>query len=121
MELRYPTLSEAIQRIVGKPLLSVNFVEDYVQFVWEGSFFTAYTMPKVVQDGIEYGCERPEYRDAIYSLEGRVLGSVDVFPGDRVELNFTNSVLVKVSLQDADYVGPEAIQFGGEDGPLWVV
>jgi hypothetical protein len=120
MELKHPTLSEALQRIVGKPLLSATFIEDYLQLLWEGAFLNAYTMPRVLRDGVEYACESPEYRNAMYGLEGQTLKSVDVRPGERVWLNFSNAAL-SVSLRDADYVGPEALQFGGGDGPLWVV
>jgi hypothetical protein len=120
MQLKHPNLSEALQRVVGKPVLSVGFVEDYVQVRWDGSFFTAYSLPKVLQDGIEYGCESPDYRHAMYRLEGQVLHSAEVILGDKVTFQFPQSVL-SVSLRDADYVGPEAIQFGGGDGPLWVI
>ena len=121
MKLNHQTLYEALQRVVGKPLLSVDFVEDYVQLEWQGSFLTAYTAPKVLEGGIEYGFESPDYRRVMHKLEGQVLSNVDVILGNKISFLFSSSTLLTVSLRDADYLGPEAVQFGGVDSLLWVV
>lgn len=37
-----------------------------------------------------------------------------------VSVGFESGTVVSVSMEDEDYMGPEAIQFVGEDGSLWV-
>jgi len=77
-------------------------------------------MPTVVQDGVEFANTSPEYRTLLYRLEGQILLSADVVLGEDVNFSFPKGVLLRISLRDEDYRGPEAVQFGKADNSLWV-
>jgi len=38
-----------------------------------------------------------------------------------VFLRFDSGAIISVSIRDEDHTGPEALQFTGEDGNIWVV
>jgi hypothetical protein len=102
-------------------LQSVVFVEDYVQPEWKKSHLTANTMPTVELEGVEYRCDSPEYRQAMYNLVGKALCNVSVIAGEKAEFVFSDAAVLAVSLRDSDYVVPEAMLHGEADGRLWVV
>jgi hypothetical protein len=73
-----PTLQEAMTKIVGRQLSSVTFVQDYVQFAFDGSGLTAYTPPIV---SIESQCFRwgeAGYRDALCQQVSNQIKKVDI-------------------------------------------
>ena len=57
----------------------------------------------------------------MFRHEGQVTEIVSVTIGDSVMIGFSGSAILRISLRDDDYLGPEALQFGGGSGPLWVV
>jgi len=121
MELTRHTLDEALQKLVGAPLISVDFVEDYVQLVWKKSSLTAHTMPVVVVEGLEYREDNSDYRRVMYRLEGQQLCGAEVIKGEALNLSFASGTLLTISLRDADYVVAEALLYRDADGQLWVV
>ncbi len=121
MKLMLQTLDEALQRLIGTPLTSVDFVEDYVQLVWKKSFLTAHTMPVILAGGLEYREDNSEYRSAMYRLEGQELHGAEVIEGEALNLYFENGTTFTISLRDADYVVAEAVLYRDADGHLWVV
>jgi hypothetical protein len=121
MELKRQTLDEALQKLLGAPLMSVDFVEDYVQLEWKNSFLTAHTMPTLLVAGNEYREDNCDYRPAMYRLEGQQLSRAEVIEGEALNLLFVNGTLLTISLRDADYVVAEALLYRDEDGQLWVV
>ena|SRR5258708_5481646 len=120
MELKRKTLNDALQKLVGTPLVSVDFVEDYMQLEWEKSFLTAHTMPILLIAGVEYREDDNDYRSAMYRLEGQRLRKAEVVEGEALNLFFANETLFTISLRDADYITAEAFLYRDGDGQLWV-
>ncbi len=112
-------LNSAIGKLTGRMLSSVEFVQDYLQLRFDGPCLTAYTRPVVNlgPDHIDWG--GAGYRDLLCEQIGSTV--VDALANEvEVLIRFESGVVVSVSLRDRDYLGPEAIQFTGEDGVAWV-
>jgi hypothetical protein len=120
MKKTYPTLSEVLRKLVGTAVVSVDFVEDYVQLVWEKSFLTAYTMPAIVTEGVKYCKEDTEYRQAMYRLEGQVVERAEVVGDEAVSFLFMGGTLLSISIQDVDHAAPEALLYQEIGGLLRV-
>ena len=60
-----PSLTEAMERIVGCTLSSVTFVADCVQFAFNGPGLTAYTLPTVGVGSQSFESGQSGYRDAL--------------------------------------------------------
>jgi hypothetical protein len=120
MELKRKTLNDALQKLLGTPLVSVDFVQDYMQLEWEKSFLTAHTMPVLLIAGLEYREENYDYRSVMYRLEGQRLLRAEVIEGEVLSLFFANETLFTISLRDADYITAEAFLYRDADGQLWV-
>jgi hypothetical protein len=82
----HPTVGEALGKLVGTTLSSIDFVEDYMQLRWTDSFLNAFTMPSVVAAGENYCPGHPEYKPNVYRLEGRVLKHAAVIDDEGVNL-----------------------------------
>lgn len=116
----YPTLNEALQKVVGTRVLSVDFVEDYVQLGWAISFLTAYMMPTIDTAGVKYNKESPEFHQVMCQLEGQLLERAEVAGDNAVTFLFASGTFLSISLRDDDYVGPEALLYQEIGGLLWV-
>jgi hypothetical protein len=109
-----------IAEIAGRSLSAVAFVQDYLQFQFDGPCLTALT-PPVFRMGA--GVVLPGnvgYRDALCSAIGVEVASVRV-TDEEVQIEFVNSSSICVSLRAEDYVGPEAINYVALDGSMTVV
>ena len=115
------TLLHGLQSVVGKKLLSVNFVEDYVQLAWDGSSLSAFSMPVITHKATRFSSNDADYKVVMWRLEDQKTEKVDVVPEKAVVLHFGNSARLEISILDADYVGPEILHFRNADGLLWVV
>jgi len=115
------TLSEALGKLVGHVLSSVEFVADYVQLWFDGSCMTAYTLPNVSQGSESLSSGQPGYRDALCRQIGCRVKRTDV--GDQqVSIVFESGAAVSISLRDDDYRGPEALEFWlDKKDRVWVV
>jgi hypothetical protein len=116
----HPTLTDALQTIVGCVLSSVTFVADYVQFDFNGPGLTAYTMPVVSSGSESLESGEPGYRDALCLQIGRHIERVQA-DGQRVEIVFEGGSAISISLLDKDYVGPEAVQLSLDRDRTWIV
>jgi hypothetical protein len=116
----YPTLAEALKKLVGCALSSVTFVADYVQFAFNGPGLTAYTSPivRVGSQLFEWG--QPGYRDALCGQIDHRVERVEI-DNHHVAIFFECSSAISISLLDKDYVGPEALEFSLNEEQMWVV
>lgn len=113
------TLAEALGRLSGKQLSSVEFVQDYVQLRFDGPCLTAYIAPVVESEGKRFGSDVPGYRDQLCRRIGSTIVSAAVREGMAASLHFSDGASITISLRDEDYKGPEALQFVDEAG-RWV-
>lgn len=114
------TLNDALSRLVGTALSSVEFVQDYLQLRFGGPTLTSYTHPRLVRHDVAIFWGDPAYRNSLCALVGVLVKETAVAENKEVTLDFENGTAVKVSLESQDYRGPEALQFVGDDGSVWV-
>jgi hypothetical protein len=115
------TLSDVLGKLVGRKLSSVTFVADYVQLAFNGPGFSAYTTPTVTCGSQSLSMGDPGYRDALCKQIDCIVDSTGV-DKERVSIAFEGGAVVSISLRDADYRGPEALEFSLDEGDrIWVV
>ena len=108
--------------IDGQELASVTFVQDYLQLDFNGPVLTLYIWPEVFRPEGSYGFGEPGYRDMLCDEISGTVSAASYEDAIALEIGFESGVIFRVSLRDADYLGPEAGQFlsGEEDEPLVV-
>lgn len=112
-------LNSGVGQLKGRVLSSVEFVQDYLQLRFDGPCLTAYTHPvvDVATERLSWGVLG--YRDRLCDQIGSTV--VDAWANEaEVSVGFESGAVISVSLRDEDYNGPEALQFTGEDGTVWV-
>lgn len=90
---------------------SVVFVMDYVQFVFNGPRLTAYTRPTIENKGQTLRWNDAGYRDALCDLITHYVTETTIRENDAIELKFDTGAIIRISLKDDDYEGPEAATF----------
>jgi len=110
-----------INSIISEPLSAVSFVQDYVEFHFDGKIVRSLTNPLVRV--LDKTCKFPEVgsRDCFCSLIGQTVESVIVEDEDRIELIFTLGARLIISLAESERIGPEAAHFvPGDNQPIEV-
>jgi hypothetical protein len=116
---RNQTLADAIAKLPGHVLSSVEFVADYVQLRFDGPNLTAYTPPSVSWGSENYTWGQARYRDVLCGRIGSRVESTSV-DDQQVSIAFESGPVIRISLRDADYRGPEALQFSLDKDRVWV-
>lgn len=115
------TLAEALAKLVGRALSSVDFYADCVQFWFDGPRLTAYTLPTFAWGSESLSSGQPGYQDGLCKQVGCRVERSEVDP-QRVSIVFESGVTVSISLRDDDYRGPEALEFWLDHRVcIWVV
>ncbi len=115
------TLAEALGRLVGHALSSVEFVADYVQLWFDGPCLTAYTLPVVTRESEGISVGQSGYRDILCAQIGSRVERTEV-DKQRVAIIFESGAAVSISLRDEDHRGPETLQFSLDPKDrTWVV
>ena len=113
-------LPDGLRELIGLQLSSVEFVQDYIQLHFDGPTLTAYTWPTVSKGSSVLSRGQSGYRDAICEPIGRLISQIEFQP-ESFGLVFDNKTIVRISLRDEDYRGPEAIQLSLSDYRTWVI
>lgn len=106
--------------IVGEELCSVEFVMDYVRFVFSDCALTAYVSPRVEDRDRTWSEDDQGYRDALCALIAMVVKSIEVIEEEVLRITFTDGRALAVSLRPEDAVGPECAYFTSGTGLWWV-
>jgi hypothetical protein len=114
------TLTEAPHELEGQAVSSVEFVQDYLQLRFDGPSLTAYTLPTISSKSSNVAPGEAGYRDALCERIGHPVKATNVDEKD-VSLLFDDGVVIRISLRDQDYKGPEALQLGLDKHRSWVV
>ncbi len=113
-------LAKALSELEGLALASVEFVQDYVQFHFDGPTLTAYTPPTItLQSSTPLAWGDAGYRDALCEQIGSVVLRGEVQP-QKMCLSFLGGGVLEISLKDDDYRGPEAFQLSLSADRTWV-
>lgn len=115
------TGATSIDGLEGEPLSGVAFVQDYVEFHFDGRILRALMRSSVTLNRGTFSFPDEGSRDAYCSLIGRTVTHVDVREGDRIELVFDDRSTLRVFLDPSDGSGLEAAHFvPGKDLPIEV-
>ena len=100
-----------LESLVGEELNAVSFVMDYVEFHFNGPVLRALTNPTVWIGSVEARFPNPGSRDTLCALIGREVKSVTHTHADGIELTLAGGARLRVPLDEASYIGPEAAHF----------
>lgn len=100
-----------IESLVSEQFNAVSFVMDYVEFHFNGPVLRALCNPVLVYQGRRARFPDAGSRDALCSLIGSDVASVDVREHDRIELRTKQGHVLTIPLDDASYRGAEAAHF----------
>ena len=106
--------------LVGEELSVVSFVMDYVEFHFNGPGLRALTNPIAEVNSNRYRFPEPGSRDGLCELIGRTVIAVHEREGEALILELTGGARLTIPLDDASYIGPEAMHFFSADGSLMV-
>ena len=106
--------------LVGEELNIVSFVMDYVEFHFNGPGLRALTNPIAEVSGNRYRFPEPGSRDGLCGLIGRTVTAVHEREGVSLTLELTGEARLTIPLDEASYIGPEAMHFFTSDGSLTV-
>ena len=106
--------------LVGEELNTVSFVMDYIEFGFNGPVLRALTRPIVDIGGELPRFPDPGSRDALCQLIGRTVTAVEELEHVSLNVELTGNARLTIPLDDASYVGPEAMNFHRPGAPLMV-
>jgi hypothetical protein len=108
-----------LNRLKGEPLSGVAFVQDYVEFHFDGKILRALTRASVTSTSGTFTFPNQGSRDAFCLLIGHAVEHVDVREEERIEVVFDDQSVLRVPLASAERTGPEAAHFvPGENLPI---
>jgi hypothetical protein len=112
----------SLERLVGRSVSAICFVQNYLQVTFEELILTCYTTPIVCISGDEANIHTPGYRDKLCELIGKSVQSVTERPRDELSIYFDGGDSVRISLRFKDAHSPEAAmlhQLGGDIFDVW--
>ena len=115
-------LEEALRRLVGQRLVSVVFVQDYLQLVWDDASLTV--LNPITLEGPDHilGPDNDLFPKRLVEFIADETVGVEVTDHEVVRLLFRDGNAISISLQDKDYVGPEALIFRAQGMDVtWVI
>ena len=104
-----------------RDLAGITFVRDYIQFLFDGPVFSAYTPPTVTTTEGVVGHKTPGYRDALCGLIGKSVTATLEEPNVRIRIEFVDGTGIEVSLKDEERVCAEAAMLQTGSATDWNV
>ena len=104
-----------VESLVGEELNAVSFVMDYVEFHFNGPVLRALSNPTVSIGDAKARFPEPGSRDLLCELIRREVEAVSHAPADGIELTLAGGARLRVPLDRASYIGPEAAHFVTEE------
>lgn len=103
--------SPSIESIVGEQLSAVSFVQDYVEFHFDGPVVRALSNPTVRGPSVKATFPDKGSRDALCSAIGRIVRSVEVDDDHRAEIGLDGECVITIPLGADNHRGTEAMHF----------
>jgi hypothetical protein len=117
-----PELQEALQRLVGQRLVSVVFVQDYLQLIWDDASLTVLNPITVEEQDHLLGPDDDLFPKRLVDLIPNETVGAEVTRDEVLRLRFGDNKAIAISLRDNDYVGPEALIFRAKGMDVtWVI
>lgn len=114
------TKPSRITEIIGKPMSAVSFVQDYIEFHFDGCVLRAFTQPLVITDSKRFVVPERDSRDALCELIGKTVVNVMARDQGQIDVRFHDGSLVSIPLDVSNRQElPEAAHFvPGENQPI---
>jgi hypothetical protein len=112
------SFADALQRLQGEQLSSVEFLQDYVQLRFDGPCLSAYNPHHLAQENSTIAWGQPGYCDALCRLIAHRVQKTTVAE-DGISVTFDNDTVWTMSLGDQGQTGPEAFYFVDMEGNCW--
>jgi len=109
-----------LESLKGEELNIISFVMDYVEIHFNGPVIRALTNPIIETKEGKYQFPGEGSRDALCSFIGKKVISVKYQEGISVVLAFSEGEKITIPLDADSYLGPEAINWCPENGPMQV-
>ena len=92
--------------LIGEPLKSVCFVEDFLELHFGDARFTLFAWPHVLLPDFSVAYGEPEYRNALCAQIGEEISEASLEEGSALTLELTNGVVFGLSLREEDIDAP---------------
>lgn len=112
---------QILQLIIGEQLSSVEFVQDYIQFKFDGPVLTAISHPIVKVNDKFYSWNEPDYRDEICKRISIKVVKASICPDESVKVYFDDDSIIEISIRVEDYRAAEAVKFDYDTSKWWVI
>jgi hypothetical protein len=103
-----------ISMLVGRIASAVCFVMDYVEIHFDGPILRSLSNPVLAFRGNEWSFPAPGSRDALCSVIGEKVESVEVDDAVSIRVRFDSGHTITVPLDAGSRIGPEAAHFVSE-------
>ncbi len=114
-------MTDPLQQIVGEQLSAVTFVQDYLQFQFDGPILNALTVVTVATPQGRATSGEDQFRNLLCSCIAKRVGRVEVREHEALCIQLADGSSVALSLRDDDYRCAEAVTFRGRNNELLVI
>ncbi|TKB73221.1 MAG: hypothetical protein E8D46_12320 [Nitrospira sp.] len=97
--------TDALKQLIGRSVIRVEKVHDHLQLEFSGDAILS------IFNNYQYGA------GSISSIQGEQLLAVNEL-GDKISFKFQKGAILSVSMEDAEYNGPEAMVLKRKDEPF---
>ena len=112
-----PTLA----MLIGEEVSAVSFVTSYVEFIFSGPVLRAIAWPTLRTANQTHTFPEPGSRDALCTLIGQVVRSVEDRDGELIRLAFVTGDELTIPLDEASLASGEGAHFVPQfNGPIQV-
>lgn len=91
------TLPDALRALVGTPIASITFVEDYVQIELAGGRMTILEPPSFESDGSSLRFGEPSFANELNACAGALIHDVQA-DDERVNMSLSNGKTLRINL-----------------------
>lgn len=110
-----------VAAVVGEPLSGVSFVQDHVEFHFDGRIIRSLTRPTVAIGKVKHTFPDTGSRDALCSLIGQVAEKIEIRELEEMSIVFANRSTIRIPLSVNERSGPEAAHYvRGPNEPIAV-
>lgn len=109
-----------LESLENLELAGITFIKDYIQFLFDGPIFNAYTLPQIRVKNETITSTDLGYRDTLCSLiNKKVISAYEDEKEEKIMIGFENDTVISVSLKDEDRACAEAAMLQLETTGEW--
>lgn len=107
--------------VINEQLSAVSFIHDYIELVFYEKIIRVFTASFLKNTEGEYKYPQAGSRDALCSLIGKTVVSINILGGERVELYFSGGEALAIPLSSENQEIIEAMHYvSGQNQPIEV-